>query len=329
LFSSLFARNYNVRSLANGAMLSKLVFLRSRYYSPETARFLSKDVWQGDYTRPQSLNGWGYVEGNPINFNDPTGWCRDDPFGDTTNGDRCSEEIDRLERKYQLIIKAGYSPYACWIYGIDDLKPGTPIPWTMDELTFLDQALELTKAFLDRTVHPFNGSLGGKNYTIKRVHVTVTGPMDTNSYPPVTTAIPDEVFARSPNGEGQHSSLMTEFFHAFDFQQNPWVSANRIFADLTRDPGSTYCGSTYYACTNRYEMFSDNATAYALDWLSHKDAQLAGDANLALARFPNPPVHRVELWKDGVIKGVRSTRLLFFNWYFFGFETDNWLKGGH
>ncbi len=34
----------------------KLLFLRSRYYSPETARFLSKDVWQGDDTRPQSLN---------------------------------------------------------------------------------------------------------------------------------------------------------------------------------------------------------------------------------------------------------------------------------
>ena len=52
----------------------KLLFLRARYYSPETARFLSKDVWQGDYTRPQSLNGWGYVEGDPINHTDPTGW---------------------------------------------------------------------------------------------------------------------------------------------------------------------------------------------------------------------------------------------------------------
>ena len=51
----------------------KLVFLRARYYSPETARFLSKDVWQGDYTKPQSLNAWGYTEGNPVNRVDPTG----------------------------------------------------------------------------------------------------------------------------------------------------------------------------------------------------------------------------------------------------------------
>ncbi len=34
----------------------KLLFLRARYYSPEMARFLSKDVWQGDYTRPQSTH---------------------------------------------------------------------------------------------------------------------------------------------------------------------------------------------------------------------------------------------------------------------------------
>jgi RHS repeat-associated protein len=45
---------------------SKLVFLRARYYRPETGGFLSKDVWQGDYTRPQSLNGWGYGLGNPV-----------------------------------------------------------------------------------------------------------------------------------------------------------------------------------------------------------------------------------------------------------------------
>jgi RHS repeat-associated protein len=44
-----------------------LVFLRARYYDLGVGRFLSKDPWMGDPVRPQSLNGWGYVEGNPIN----------------------------------------------------------------------------------------------------------------------------------------------------------------------------------------------------------------------------------------------------------------------
>jgi RHS repeat-associated protein len=51
----------------------KLIYLRSRYYAPTTGRFLTKDVWQGDYTRPLSLNAWNYVAGNPVNYIDPSG----------------------------------------------------------------------------------------------------------------------------------------------------------------------------------------------------------------------------------------------------------------
>ncbi len=51
----------------------KLIYLRSRMYSPVTGRFTSKDSWLGDYNRPLSLNRWNYVEGNPINKTDPSG----------------------------------------------------------------------------------------------------------------------------------------------------------------------------------------------------------------------------------------------------------------
>ena len=53
----------------------KLIYLRSRYYAPETGRFITRDTWQGDYTKPLSLNRWNYVEGNPINLTDPSGHC--------------------------------------------------------------------------------------------------------------------------------------------------------------------------------------------------------------------------------------------------------------
>jgi RHS repeat-associated protein len=49
------------------------VYLRSRWYSSETGRFLTKDSWQGDYTRPLSFNKWNYVESNPINLTDASG----------------------------------------------------------------------------------------------------------------------------------------------------------------------------------------------------------------------------------------------------------------
>ena len=36
-------------------------------------RFMTRDTWAGDYNRPLSLNKWNYVEGNPVNFTDPSG----------------------------------------------------------------------------------------------------------------------------------------------------------------------------------------------------------------------------------------------------------------
>lgn len=50
-----------------------LVYLRARYYAPGMGRFLTKDSWMGDYNRPLSLNRWIYVEGNPVNYTDPSG----------------------------------------------------------------------------------------------------------------------------------------------------------------------------------------------------------------------------------------------------------------
>ena len=65
-----------------------LVYLRARHYAPGMGRFLTRDTWMGDYNRPLALNRWMYVEGNPINFTDPTGLC-------TATGDNwCFESED-------------------------------------------------------------------------------------------------------------------------------------------------------------------------------------------------------------------------------------------
>lgn len=56
-----------------------MVYLRSRFYSSQTGRFITKDIWQGDYFTPQSINGWLYVLDNPILYIDPSGHisCKD------------------------------------------------------------------------------------------------------------------------------------------------------------------------------------------------------------------------------------------------------------
>jgi len=52
-----------------------MVYLRSRMYSPDTGRFLTRDTWGGNAKSPMSYNKWNYVASNPINRTDPTGKC--------------------------------------------------------------------------------------------------------------------------------------------------------------------------------------------------------------------------------------------------------------
>lgn len=50
-----------------------LIYLRSRYYDPETGRFISKDPFAGFDTNPQSMNRYTYVQNNPVLYSDPSG----------------------------------------------------------------------------------------------------------------------------------------------------------------------------------------------------------------------------------------------------------------
>jgi RHS repeat-associated protein len=52
---------------------TKTYYLRARYYSPTTGRFLSEDTFKGDIRDPLSLNLYTYCHNNPVLFIDPNG----------------------------------------------------------------------------------------------------------------------------------------------------------------------------------------------------------------------------------------------------------------
>ena len=52
---------------------SGLIFLRARYMQPKLGIFTSHDPWSGDVMRPGSMNGYSYVESDPVNRVDPSG----------------------------------------------------------------------------------------------------------------------------------------------------------------------------------------------------------------------------------------------------------------
>ncbi len=100
---------FDGESQANG-----LVYLRTRYYS-EIGRFISKDVWQGDYARPMSYNNWLYVYANPINLTDPSGLSPTNSFLDEHTDDR-----DLTSWLYQEMITNADGYYAQRIQSLLD-----------------------------------------------------------------------------------------------------------------------------------------------------------------------------------------------------------------
>ncbi len=84
---------------------SGLQYLRARYYSPATGRFISKDPFPGLLTQPASLTPYVYALNSPILYSDPSG-----------------EFIDTLFD----VVSVGYDLYTIG----DKLNRGCAIPWT-------------------------------------------------------------------------------------------------------------------------------------------------------------------------------------------------------
>ena len=101
-----------------------LVFLRARYYAPLQGRFLTRDVWRGDYTRPLSFNRWSYGYGNPVNFMDPSGMvpeCDQYQRADLTQW--LTDEMNESRQSYIFLliwISVHFPEY------IDIFVPGPP-----------------------------------------------------------------------------------------------------------------------------------------------------------------------------------------------------------
>ena len=71
-------KDHPVRFLYNGALgvvtdNNELLYMRQRYYNTDIKRFINQDILVGNAISSQSLNRYAYVEGNPVNYNDPFG----------------------------------------------------------------------------------------------------------------------------------------------------------------------------------------------------------------------------------------------------------------
>lgn len=103
-----------------------LYFLRGRYYDPMEGRFISKDPIGFD---GGDVNLYGYVGNNPINFTDPTGLTKSDPWYGYNNkdfqrwfhrcwkqkgGPRVTPEEDIAEAYDEWVSRGAPTDGRCW-----------------------------------------------------------------------------------------------------------------------------------------------------------------------------------------------------------------------
>ena len=80
---------------------AELVYLRARWMQPRVGRFTQLDAWSGSRRRPQTHNGYSYVEGNAINLTDSGGLCSQTGWNNRS-GLFTEANCDRLERGTRL-----------------------------------------------------------------------------------------------------------------------------------------------------------------------------------------------------------------------------------
>ncbi len=120
-----------------------LTYLRARYYNSGDGRFLSRDTWNGDYNRPLSLNRWGYVEGNPVNYTDPTGHIKQG-----REAEQAESVLMRLA-PFGIVIKKDWGAYNIPYMAEDPMGINEEAPcgwdeglWTVQELKWVEEAVK-------------------------------------------------------------------------------------------------------------------------------------------------------------------------------------------
>jgi len=136
---------------------TQLIYLRARYYNPADGRFTSRDTWSGDVRRSLTLNRWIYVEGNPTNATDPSGYITE------KESQVAMLKLEELRRDYNIRIKKdwGYLITAFSIipeYMDEPLYPFTKCQWANGNWRSL-QELQWT---LD-AVKEMSAELGGSD----------------------------------------------------------------------------------------------------------------------------------------------------------------------
>ena len=199
----------------------KLIYLRSRMYDPQIGRFTTRDSWQGDYNRPRSLNRWMYVEGDPINHTDPSGYITE------KESKRAELILAKLDQWYDVQIKKDWGKRPIPLFS--SLPPSvTSYPdgcyweegnWrSLDELEWTLQAVkDFTKAFGPQK-GLFSTAMRWQPVRIDRIPTKYI--FDSGAFTTILTNVilPNDVFD-SRDEKWAKGQIVHELAHVMDYRQ--------------------------------------------------------------------------------------------------------------
>jgi RHS repeat-associated protein len=218
---------------------SGLIFLRARYLQPRLGIFLSRDPWSGDQLRPGSMNGYSYVEGDPIDQADPTG-----RIAEGQEAQDALKLIKRLRLDYHIFIAKdfGRGVFGTW-------NPGN---WRkLDELRAVEAVVQ---RYANAPGSQAVARTALEGVQIKRISSGIT--VKVSNRPVVEIA--DHEFDQPGGGPlqklwGPQVAIAHEFAHYWDWKTGDFFS--RLLGKAGAIVGSMSCsisgedGPTWYART--------------------------------------------------------------------------------
>lgn len=256
---------------------TQLLYLRSRYYNPTDGRFQSRDTWGGDVNRPLSLNLWGYVEGNPVNYIDPTGKIKENESTD-------AHSIVNDLKLYNVTIRVD------WGYSYRDIK-GTPCGWRKGEWIMKDlKAIQAAVHIMSDGVSFIGGSLKS---LIGNVQIL---PKKTESG--ASGAVPGEIRWRVQNANSEKYRLYVaihETGHIISYHDSRMV--DYFMTELGAHCSNQPAGSIGYYCNENTQTGVD-----------YDPGPYAGDSNDPIKYMPSLYATKgsyedfAETWRETAIK---------------------------
>ncbi len=196
-----------------------MVNLRARYYSPAQGRFVSRDVWEGYFSKPLSLNRWNYVESNPINFLDPSGYISQD------EATQAEYILNELYTKYNIFINKDWGEYYYEIDPVNSVYGEATGIYCWNEGMWDIRNLEDVRKAVNK-IAPETMSINKFNKAFQHVRISRINLNRTSFAPPGGFAdlLGDIVLTDYTMGNDREEyrigSIIHEFGHVWDYRSN-------------------------------------------------------------------------------------------------------------